>query len=212
MSYLYSLIFLASVAMFSVLRCVGSEEEPQLNADQIIKSAVGVDGGDGWCPSKQPPQQCSVNPLTGCNCPLGYSLIVELTSTLNAYCQLICFDSAVTCPATPTPSLGECVGPVIQAPLCTLGQALNITDVCNASTGACGDLLVTPNGNYYCISGSTAVDPSNTAYCSGSAFNTQCITIQNTTCGAALTQLPSSLLTLPCVPPCPQSSCNKPCC
>lgn len=139
--------------------------------------------------------------LIGCDCPLGYVLVIKTTQqngVYNAYCQSICFDAVnVTC-STPG-QYGECIGPIISLPNCNLGSQFGPL-VCRSGGGTCGD-FVASNGDYYCINFTAGTPNPIPTTCAGTSFSATCAEVFDPTCTTNVSTLfPLTLLKCTCSP------------
>lgn len=143
------------------------------------------------CTSCQAPSACG-DPLSLCACPPGMTLFFDLnggSGTGKAWCQSICFLPQ----GIPNCNIGNinvegqtgCLGALkLNLPQCTLGSFILATDVCSG----CGDLMVLPGGNYYCIR--QGVSDSNPPHGCPSSFIATCATVRSISCSQNPSCLP----------------------
>lgn len=99
-----------------------------------------------------------ISPFPECSCPPGQALLIDFNRNL-ASCIKTCFGvSTVTCNGQ---SIAQCLGSTTPLVTCSLSRYLN-NYVCSNS---CGDLLILPDGSFYCIQLDDAVAPTPGSTC-----------------------------------------------
>lgn len=86
-------------------------------------------------------------PFPGCECPKGYALYVDFDTNASS-CVKTCFGvSTVICNNAPLGSIGQCLGTSLPLITCDMSTAFR-----NLACAGCGNLLIFPDGTFYCVS------------------------------------------------------------
>lgn len=112
----------------------------------------------------------SIPPITGCDCPVGYNLLVNF-NTGSSTCVKTCFNvPTVQCASG---QISQCLGTVLPLVNCQLSSVLNGY----ACSEGCGKLLVVPDGTLYCVDSRFAAVAGSTCPNGYAPF---CATVSNT--------------------------------